>query len=228
MVAPDENPTRNDLFGGSDDLLADSSGAALLFIETPEYVTDQELGFRFQKKKLNFSSNLYYLNFRNEIVLNGKFGPNGLALTNNVEKSFRAGAELHLTYTFSKNLSFVNNSSYNFSQIKEQGEAFTPILTPRFIINQEVVYTFGQFYLAVSGRFQDQSFIDFANTSVVSSYFLMNARAGWSNKRFEATVFINNLTNARYFNNGYIDFDGSRKLFVQAPVNMYVSVKYSF
>jgi iron complex outermembrane receptor protein len=221
-------PTRNDLFGGSDNLLADSVGNPLLFIQTPEHVTDHELGFRLQKKKLNLSSNLFYMNFRNEIVLNGKYGPNGLTLTDNVEKSFRAGIELSLTYKILKNLSLVNNSSFIISRIMEQDEMFTPILTPRLIINQEVIYSFGLCYLSLSGRFQDRSFIDFANTSTVSSYFLINSRIGWNNHRLEIIVFLNNITNAQYFNNGYIDFDGSKKLFVQAPTNTSVSIKYNF
>ena len=42
------------------------------------------------------------MDFQNEIVLDGKFGPNGLALTNNVEQSFRAGLELSVTYIVTK------------------------------------------------------------------------------------------------------------------------------
>lgn len=221
-------PTRNDLFGGNDDLLADSLGNALLFIESPEYVTDVEIGGNLGYKKLSLHVNLFYMDFRNEITLNGKYGPNGLALTNNVESSIRTGAELSLTYHVTDQLSLVNHSSYNFSQIKEQGETFAPILTPRFIINQEVVYNFGKLYVAVSGRFQDQSFIDFANTATIDRYFLLNSRAGWKYRQLEIAVFANNLTNAKYFNNGYIDYDGSRKRFVQAPMNASISLKYSF
>ncbi len=41
-------PTRNDMFGGNDDLLADSSGNAIISIKTPEYVLNHEIGFRHQ------------------------------------------------------------------------------------------------------------------------------------------------------------------------------------
>ena len=47
-------PTRNDMFGGNDDLLADSLGNANLSNTSPEFVLNHELGFRFQKEKLNF------------------------------------------------------------------------------------------------------------------------------------------------------------------------------
>ncbi len=221
-------PTRNDMFGGNDDLVADSLGNAIVSIKTPEYVINQELGFRHQSSKLNFNLNLYYMDFKNEIVLYGKFGPNGLALTNKVEQSFRTGVELSVTYKSSKSFSLINNSSFNYSRIKEQKEVFTPILTPPLIINQEAVYFYKGFSVAVSVRYQDKSFIDFANTSTVKSYFLVNGRVGYDIKGFQFCVFVNNITNSNYFNNGYVDFDGSKKYFVQAPTNFYASIKYSF
>jgi iron complex outermembrane receptor protein len=221
-------PTRSDMFGGNDDLLANSLGNAIISIKTPEYVLNHELGFRHQSKKLNFNLNLYYMDFKNEIVLDGKFGPNGLALTNKVEKSFRTGVELSVTYKVSKSFSLINNSSFNYSRIKEQKEVFTPILTPPLTINQEAVYFYKGLSVAVSVRYQDKSFIDLANTLTVKSYFLLNGRVSYDIKGFKFCVFVNNITNSKYFNNGYVDFDGSKKYFVQAPTNFYASIKYSF
>ncbi len=221
-------PTRNDMFGGNDDLLADSLGNAILSNTKPEYVLNHELGFRFQKSKLNFDVNLYYMDFKNEIVLDGKFGPNGLALTNNVEQSFRTGLELSVNYKVSKHFSLVNNSSFNYSRIKEQTETFSPILTPLIIINQEAVFSKNNFSIALSARYQHHSFIDFANEEKVNSYFLLNSRASYSIKDFQFSVFLNNITNSKYFNHGYVDFDGSKKYFVQAPINFYTSIQYSF
>jgi iron complex outermembrane receptor protein len=221
-------PTRNDMFGGNDDLLADSLGNAVLFNTKPEFVLNHELGFRFQKSKLNFNVNLYYMDFKNEIVLDGKFGPNGLALTNNVEQSFRTGLELSVNYKVSKHFSLVNNSSFNYSRIKEQTETFTPILTPPIIINQEAVLSKNNFTIALSARYQHHSFINFANEEKVNSYFLLNSRTSYSIKGFLFSVFLNNITNAKYFNHGYVDFDGTKKYFVQAPTNFYASIQYSF
>jgi len=221
-------PTRNDMFSGNDDLLADSLGNAILSNANPEFVLNHELGFRFQKEKMNFNANLYYMDFQNEIVLDGKFGPNGLALTNNVEQSFRAGIELSLAYKVSKHFSLVNNSSINYSRITEQTETFSPILTPPIIINQEVIYSKNKFTIALSGRYQQQSFIDFANEEKVNGYFLLNSRASYSINDFQFSVFLNNITNTKYFNQGYVDFDGSNKYFVQAPANFYASIQYRF
>lgn len=221
-------PTRNDIFGGSDDLLADGSGNAILSIKTPEYVLDHEFGFRTQSPKINYNLNVYFMDFKNEIVLAGKFGPNGLALTNKAEQSFRTGIELTFAYRVNKNFTLLNNSSFNYSRIKEQKEVFTPILTPPVIINQEAVYSRNGFSIALSARYQDKSFMDFANTSSVKSYFLLNGRFGYEIKDVQFCVSVNNITNSKYENNGYVDSDGSKKYFVQAPTNIYTSIKYSF
>jgi iron complex outermembrane receptor protein len=93
------------------------------------------------------------------------------------------------------------------------------------IINQEAVYANSNFSIAISVRYQDKSFIDFANSSSIKGYTLLNSRIGYNYRKFEFAVFADNLTNAKYFNNGYVDYDGSKKYFVQAPTTVYASVK---
>ena len=69
---------------------------------------------------------------------------------------------------------------------------------------------------------------DFANEEKVNSYFLLNSRVSYNLDGFQCSIFLNNITNAKYFNQGYVDFDGSEKYFVQAPTNFYASIQYSF
>ena len=172
--------------------------------------------------------NLFYMNFKNEIVLDGKFGPNGLALTNKVDRSFRTGVELSLGYKLTDRITLVNNASYNYSCVKAEKETFTPILTPPVIINQEAVYAYKRFSMAVSARYQDRSFMDYANTASLNSYVLLNGRFGYDVKHVQLCFFVNNIGNTTYFNAGYVDFDGTKKYFVQAPTTLYASLKWSF
>lgn len=219
-------PTRNDLFGGNDDLLADSTGKALLFVNNPEFVVDHEWGVRLRTQTLHLSVNYYLMNFNNEIVLNGKFGPNGLALTNDVEKSYRTGLEMSVSYALNKYFSLNHHSSFNKSRILEKGIRFSPILTPAVIINQELNYIRKGYTFTLAGRYQSASYIDFANSQQIKGYFLLNARAAYQFKKWELAFFLNNITNTNYFNNGYVDFDGTAKYFVQAPINFSSSIKY--
>jgi iron complex outermembrane recepter protein len=221
-------PTRNDMFGGNDNLLADSAGHAIISTTTPEYVVDQELGLRQQSGNINLNLNFYYMRFKNEFVLNGQLGPNGLALTSEVDQSYRSGAELTITYKLDDYIRLINNSAYNYSRIVEQNESFTPILTPPVIINQEVTYSRKKYLVGLSCRYQGKSFIDFANNAQINQYVILDARAQYNMKHFQIGFFVYNITNAKYFNNGYVDPDGTKKYFVQSPTNFYTSIKYTF
>lgn len=220
-------PTRNDIAGGNDDLLTDENGVALLYNTQPEYVFNHELGIRTVRSPYNLTMNFYLMDFKNEIVLDGKFGPNGLALTNKVEKSIRTGVELSLRYRITPQVELINNSSFNYSRIWEQGEQFVPILTPPIIINQEILYKKNQITLSISGRYQQRSFMDYANTAYINSYFVCNARAGYTLNNTQFNLNIYNLTNTRYYNQAYIDVDGTKKYFVQSPLSFNLEMLYN-
>jgi iron complex outermembrane recepter protein len=224
----EREPTRTDLFEGNDNLQADNLGNAIVANKVPEQVLSQELGFRYLSKSLKINANLYYMSFDNELVLDGKFGTNAQALTNKVDRSFRTGFELTLTYQVNKVFSLVNNSSFNYSSIKVNNEIFTPILTPAVILNQECIYANNKFSGGFSARYQDKSFIDFKNTATIKGFFLLNARIQYEIQKLHLGLFLYNITNTKYFSNGYVDYNGVNKYLVQSPTTFSLSVQYNF
>jgi len=173
-------------------------------------------------------ANLYFMDFENEIVLNGNFGPNGLALTNNVDRSFRTGLEIDAAVKLGKGFAFSSSSALNVSRIEEEGIEFAPILSPALISFNEVTYVSGSWDFALNGRFQGASFLDFANTVSLDGYAVFGARAGYSSGNTWAGLRLENLTNARYFNHGYVDFDGIAKYFIQNPLGGFLSIRRRF
>lgn len=226
-------PTRNDIFGGWDDLGdtgIDSTGAPILGITEAEYVLDHELGYRMSTQNWKLGANLYYMQFQNEIVLNGQIGPNGLPLNNAFARSFRSGLELQAEWQPMKGLLLRNNSALNYSQIidEDNGQRFVPILTPWLIISQEVLYQIENWQFSLLARYQGSSYMDFGNTETLHPYLLLNAQVSYQIKGFRISLIGNNLLNTEYYNRGYIDWDGSKKYFVQAPINYYVALSYHF
>jgi len=221
-------PTRTDIFAGNDEPLRDSSGALSTFITNAEYVLDQEFGYRANGKNWSWNANLFYMQFRNEIVLNGKFGPNGLALNAAFTKSFRSGVEIQGHWTPIAGLMLSNASSFNYSRISEQGISFSPIYTPFLIVNQTVAYSFNGFRVGLDARYQSRSFIDFGNTVALDAYVLLNGQFSYSIQGWEFSFMVNNILNSKYFNQGYVDWDGTAKYFVQAPLNVYGMVVFRF
>ncbi|MBF25396.1 MAG: TonB-dependent receptor [Flavobacteriales bacterium] len=233
-------PSRYDMFEGNDILLylcpTDENGNylmpeygnSLISSVKPEHVVNYELGIRHQVNNFNLNINFYHLSFNNERVLNGAYGPNGLALTSNVDKSTRSGIELHSFYKLNNNIELINNSSFNNSIIKENNITFTPILTPSIIINQEIVYSFKKIAFSLSTRYQSKSYMNFENSEYLNDYILINGRVDYFIKNHSISLFINNITDNYYFNNGIVDWDGLNKYFVQSPRNIYLSVKLKF
>jgi iron complex outermembrane receptor protein len=221
-------PTRTDIFGGNDDLVGDSLGLPVLGITNPEYVLDNEFGYRMQGRNWAFGANLFYMLFQNEITLNGQFGPNGLALNSAFAKSFRSGFEFQGRWEPLPGFNLSNSSSINYSRITEQNTSFSPILTPMFIINQDVSYKFYGFTVGLNARYQSSSFIDFGNSVALDDYVLLNGLFGYEIKGWQFVLRVNNILNSKYYNQGYIDWDGSTKRFVQAPLNIYGTVSFSF
>ncbi len=221
-------PTRTDIFGGNDEPLFDSIFQIVTFISNAEFVLDQELGYRSAGKNWQVGANLFLMQFRNEIVLNGQFGPNALALNSAFARSLRSGIEIQGSYEPVNGLLFTNASSFNYSRIKDQGISFSPILTPMFIVNQSVAYTFKGFRIGLDARYQSSSYIDFSNSVSLDDYLLLNTQLSYRIRGWEFRFLVNNLLNTNYYNQGYVDFDGLPKYFVTAPLNFYGMILFSF
>lgn len=216
-------PTRNDIFMGMDNLFSDSAYIKM----KPESVIDNELGIRYSNKKLSLNANAYYMKFKNEITLNGYFGPTGILLHSNVDNSFRSGLETDVKLSLG-HFVLINNSSISYNKIKVDNNEYNPVLTPRIIINQDILYTHGHYTLVLTGRYQGKSYIGLSNENDLSSFFSLNGSFKISLKHFEIDLFANNLTNKKYYTNGLISMEGETLYFMQAHRNYFLNFKLHF
>ena len=221
-------PTRTDIFLGNDDLMADEDGQAITGSTEPEHVLDHELGVRLQTNTIGASANLYFMQFQNELVLNGAFGPNALPLTNGVDRSFRTGIEAEVTTQISKAVQFSGNLAYNYSRLRLQGIDFQPVLSPRFIANAQVITRLSRFAVNMGARYQSSSYIDFANRYTLEAFTIVNAGASYKLDRLNLGVQVYNFTNQQYYSHGVLQFNGEPAYFIQAPRNYTLSATWSF
>lgn len=210
-------PTRTDMFGGWDNLVT-------LNIINPEQVIDYEAGSYINLKNLAIQANVFYMDFKNEITLLGALGSNGLPLMTNVTKSFRSGIELDVNYKLGKYFSFLNNSSFMNCKIENNGATTRPLYTPNVIINQSVNFERKGLMASVSTRYQSESFIDFENTAVAPQFMVFNCAIGYKISKYSLVASFNNVTNKRYFTNGYL-IGSDRYFFVNAPFNFGLTFK---
>lgn len=83
-----------------------------------ERLQDYELGYRYADAVFSFNTNLYYMNYKNQLVQTGKLNDVGYKLQENVPESYRAGIELELAYTPTEWLRLDGNLTLSRNKIK--------------------------------------------------------------------------------------------------------------
>ncbi|MBO4518619.1 MAG: TonB-dependent receptor [Paludibacteraceae bacterium] len=90
-------------------------------IPLPEKLYDYELGYTYSGTRWHAGVNLYYMDYKNQLVLTGKYSDTGAYLTRNVDKSYRMGIELMglwmptSWFQWSANLTLSRNKIPNYS-----------------------------------------------------------------------------------------------------------------
>ncbi|ALM08728.1 TonB-dependent receptor [Sediminicola sp. YIK13] len=98
-------PNRNDYESGS---------------PRPEKLNDFELGWRYVSQELQLNTNVYYMNYKDQLVLTGELNDVGAPLRANIGDSYRLGLEIDATIAFgdkfriSPNVALSSNKNRNF------------------------------------------------------------------------------------------------------------------
>ena len=99
-------PNRNDYESGS---------------PKPERLNDFELGWRYVTPDIQLSTNLYYMNYKDQLVLTGELNDVGAPLRANVGDSYRLGLEIDANialaqkFRFQPNIALSTNKNRDFS-----------------------------------------------------------------------------------------------------------------
>ena len=192
-----------------------------------EILYDWETGFQQKNTNYSWGMNIYYMNYKDQLVLTGKINDVGAYTRVNVPKSYRAGIELEGTWkinaqintsgnvTFSKNkiahftAYFDNYDTYEQKAIEHQNTdiALSPSTTAshaiHFLPNKNWQFIFNSKY--VSKQYLDNTQNE---TRKLKSYFINDVNLIWkfaSKKRWDAhlQLYLINLFDKLYEPNGY-------------------------
>jgi iron complex outermembrane receptor protein len=86
---------------------------------TAERLIDYELGYQHHSTHFSFESNLFYMDYKDQLVLTGKINNVGAAILTNVPNSYRAGIELSAAFNFLKIIDWKLNATYSQNKIKD-------------------------------------------------------------------------------------------------------------
>lgn len=196
-----------------------------------EALRDLEVGHTFQKSKFMLSTNLYWMDYTNQLILTGKINDVGSYTRVNVPKSYRAGIEISAAYQVIKGLRLTGNITLSQNKIKAFDEYVDVYYDTVPYYGQQVIHhentnlalspnlissvgfsliPFKNCTVDWTTKFVGRQYLD--NTSDINrsikSYSYSSLAISYSLKHvlFNEIVFglqINNIFNAMYVNNGY-------------------------
>ncbi|WP_266369275.1 TonB-dependent receptor [Tellurirhabdus rosea] len=192
-----------------------------------ETLHDWEAGYKTQSQRLAFTANLYYMQYKNELVLTGQINDVGAYNRVNIPRSYRAGIELEAGALLAKNLRWNVNATFSRNKVQQ----FTEFLdnyddgsqqkvvyrntdiafSPNAVSGSQLLYTpVKGLEIGFLSKYVGRQFLD--NTSSKSRsldpYFVNDLRFIYSIKPgfadvIEFTVLLNNVLNHLYESNGY-------------------------
>ncbi|MDT8346400.1 MAG: TonB-dependent receptor [Flavobacteriaceae bacterium] len=191
-------------------------------IETAERLDDYELGWRYKSKKFSVNATLYYMDYKNQLVLTGELNDVGAPLRTNSGESFRTGLEIdaelrvHRHWSIRPNLALSKNKNQNFVAIRD-GEPFNFGTTnlpfsPEIVAGNTISWKPNERlqvqWLSKYVGEQYMGNVDSA-TSKLDDYFVNDLVAsysfkpGFGIKKAMVQLMVNNVFNVKYVSNGF-------------------------
>ncbi|MGB5821757.1 MAG: TonB-dependent receptor [Saonia sp.] len=188
----------------------------------PESLNDFELGWRLLKDQFKLNTNLFYLDFTNQLVLTGELDEVGFPIRQNSGSSYRFGLEMDAVFQISDkwsvrpNISLSTNKNRDFVTQRD-GELVNLGTTnisfsPNFIASNVVAYTpVKNLRLSFFSKYVSEQYmanID-SDDSLLDSFFVNDLNIQYTLEGislFKSIVFtgqINNVFDIQYENNGF-------------------------
>ncbi len=213
-------PTRGDMFGGEENYTT-------LHTTQAERVLDVEGGYNITLSNFTANVNLYYMHFDDELILNGAIGNNGQPIHINAANSYRTGVELSATYYPIANLRLTNSSSYSINRVDYEQEQYTHVLSPSWIVNQEIGYRIGGCDVGVGIRYRSSMYFDLNNRYRIDPSLRLNASLSYTYRNITAGVYVNNILNERSYSNGMLGAN-EPLYFIETPCNFFADIRVRF
>jgi iron complex outermembrane receptor protein len=192
-----------------------------------EQLIDWETGFELKKPKYAINANVYYMNYKDQLVLTGKINDVGAYTRTNVPKSYRAGLELQVKYAFNKkyntsySITFSQNKIEEFTEYIDDYDQSTQVaiqhkntniaLSPSLIMNRTFNWKPNdKLSFFWTTKYTSKQFLDNTQNKdrQLDAFFINDINAHWTilNKtKFTMLlqVYANNVLDVKYAPNGY-------------------------
>jgi iron complex outermembrane recepter protein len=198
----------------------------------PETIYNLEVGNEIRTGKVKLNTNIFLMEFRNEIAATGALNFFGYPVRKNVGQSYRRGIELDWVWQINKTIALMNASAFSINRIKSYTQNLTiydstgastyttqelvvpnaiPVLTPAVTVNQGIRLTpLSWISLEMIGKYVSKMYLDNTNNETLTTpaFFFADLRLALKlNSIFKTgdhtlNFQLNNFTNAKYYNLG--------------------------
>jgi iron complex outermembrane recepter protein len=220
LAVANREPNRNDYIGDFS-----SKGSANI---PSEKLLDYEVGYKHVATKWKLNSNIYFMDYKDQLVLNGKLNFVGEPLRVNVPNSYRFGVEIDGTYQLNRhfhyngNIALSKNKIERFTAYRDDWStgkqfsithlntdiAYSPNITSVQGIewNPTTSFNIGYNHKFVGSQYLDNSSSTYAKLSAYNyGNLLLSYQTSYkSMNQIILKLQANNLWNSKYVNNAWI------------------------
>ncbi len=187
-----------------------------------EKLDDYELGWRFKNRKNSINTNVYFMNYKDQLVLTGAIDDVGAPIRATSGKSYRLGVEVdasvrvlrkmqwnpNFTISTNKNNNFVSSIDGELQNLGNTNISFSPSV----VAGNTIVYTpLNNIQVSFLSKYVGKQYMGNTDskTSVLDSYFINDFNIIYELKNipfvkeFVLTGLVNNIFNVNYVSNGY-------------------------
>ncbi len=192
-----------------------------------EKLNDFELGLEKKFSKFSFGANLYYMLYKNQLVLTGKINDVGAYTRTNIPNSYRLGLELQGKAIVSKYINISANIAFSENKVKNYAEyiddydnggqvinhykktaiSFSPAVVAGSTID---IVPFKNSEISLLSKYVSSQYLDNTakNSRKLNGYFVQDVRLSYTvknnfSKALNVILQLNNVLNKKYEPNGY-------------------------
>jgi len=204
-----------------------------------ERLLDYELGYSYTGSWFSGGVNLYYMNYKDQLVLTGELNEIGEAMAVNMPRSYRMGVELMagirlpMGFTWDANATLSRNRIKDFTETLYEDDTYEAwrinhgdthiAFSPSVILNNRFGYNYKGFEAALQTQYVSRQFMTNADVTetLLDAYCVSNLHLAYTFhmkavKDITIGCTIYNIFNEEYENNGYAGSgyytDGGKKV----------------
>ncbi len=213
----------------------------------PESLDDYELGWRFATNKSQINANVFYMRYKNQLVLTGALDAVGSPIRTNVGESYRLGLEIdgnfkiatkwtfqpNITISENKNKDFVNDNGTTLDKLGNTNLTYSPKIVAGNIVSFTPLKNWN---ISLLSKFVGEQFLSNIEdqNSKLKDYYIQDFHLSYTiepKKIFKAIEFsflANNIFNTEYISNGSDYGGGYVVYFPQAGANFMAGMNLKF